>query len=84
MGKGLSKDAKARKLALQHWLEAVSSHLETKLWDKATILLYLILILIFPFNRLIPGIVMDIIFNSIMPNGFIARVNSLSSIGKVS
>lgn len=24
VGKGLSKDEKARKLALQHWLEAVS------------------------------------------------------------
>jgi len=28
VGKGLSKDAKARKLALQHWLEAVRSSLE--------------------------------------------------------
>jgi hypothetical protein len=25
VGKGLSKDEKAQKLALQHWLEAVSS-----------------------------------------------------------
>jgi hypothetical protein len=26
VGKGLSKDEKARKLALQHWLEAVSTN----------------------------------------------------------
>lgn len=26
MGKGLSKDAKAQKLAFQHWIEAVSLH----------------------------------------------------------
>lgn len=26
VGKGLSKDKKAQKLALQHWLEAVSIH----------------------------------------------------------
>lgn len=29
MGKGLSKDEKAQKLALQHWLEAVSPFIET-------------------------------------------------------
>jgi hypothetical protein len=26
VGQGLSKDAKARKLAFQHWIEAVSTH----------------------------------------------------------
>lgn len=29
VGKGLSKDEKAKKLALQHWLEAVSPHFDT-------------------------------------------------------
>ena len=84
VGKGLSKDAKARKLALLHWLEAVRYSLEIKLWNGVTGLLYLILILFSLSNRLIHGIVMDITFNFIMSNGFIARARSLSSIGKFS
>jgi len=84
VGKGLSKDAKARKLALLHWLEAVRYRLEIKLWNGFTGLLYLILILFFLSNRLIHGIVMDTTFNFIMSIGFIARAHSLSSIGKFS
>jgi hypothetical protein len=38
VGQGLSKDAKARKLAFQHWIEAVSTH-------QLPLLIYLILVL---------------------------------------
>jgi hypothetical protein len=36
VGKGLSKDEKAKKLALQHWLEAVSPMLEVKSLNQTT------------------------------------------------
>jgi hypothetical protein len=38
VGQGLSKDAKARKLAFQHWIEAVSTH-------QQPLFIYLILVL---------------------------------------
>lgn len=39
---------------------------------------------LFPFNRLILGIGMAIIFNFIMSIGYTVNVNNLSSIGKIS
>lgn len=87
MGKGLSKDKKARKLALQHWLEAVSSiPLEVKYIvppHKTTNLSLCIPNLIPYCYRSIHDIDMAIIFTSIMPNGSTVRVNSPSFIGKI-
>lgn len=47
MGKGLSKDEKAQKLALQHWLEAVSCflHFYVKLYDNAKWALFYFILL---------------------------------------
>ena len=38
VGKGLSKVGNAKKLALQHWLEAVSLMLKVNLWTKLLVL----------------------------------------------
>lgn len=84
VGKGLSKDKKARKLALQHWLEAVSFIPYSAIYLRINVqnFLYGFLLLFLPINRLILDIAMATIFTFIMRNGSIVRVHSPSSIGK--
>lgn len=79
VGKGLSKDEKAQKLALQHWLEAVSSYNFFKAWNVLMNVLRLNC-LIFVY-RLIQDIDMDTIYTSTMMFGQLARAHNLSSTG---
>ncbi|KAJ0091419.1 hypothetical protein Patl1_13049 [Pistacia atlantica] len=68
VGKGLSKDEKAQKLALQHWLEALNpKHMGSQM---------------IAWPLLILAIVMDTIYISTMMSGLIAKVPNLSSTGK--
>lgn len=82
VGKGLSKDAKAQKLAFQHWIEAVSYISGVSLWPAFQILLSLLLLLLSVNFRLIQGIVMGITCICIMKNGVKQMLVSHSSIGK--
>ena len=80
----MSKDKKARKLALQHWLEAVSTLSNEGSSDKSSLLFSSHLLTpLHNSDRLIPVIDMAIIFNFIMSTGFSVRVNSPSSTGKL-
>lgn len=86
VGKGLSKAEKARKLALQHWLEAVSSILCFQLHFKHTKSLSLFFSLTSfrtSVYRLILVIATVTIFNFIMPSGFNVTADKPSSIGKL-
>lgn len=70
VGKGLSKNGKAQKLAFQHWLEAVSKpiHYVTFSLCVDTVELYTDLIILV-LSRLIHDIGMGTIYISIMLNG---------------
>lgn len=81
VGKGLSKDEKARKLALQHWLEAVSGIYtlsETTSSSPPARTNF-----IPSCYRLILDIDTGIIFSFIMSNGCTVKVDSPSFIGKI-
>lgn len=78
VGKGLSKDQKAQKLALQHWLEAVS------LVDPRFISLsnlHLSYVGLLAINRLILDIAMVTISISTMTIGSTVKAGSPSSTG---
>jgi len=86
VGKGLSKNGKAQKLALQHWLEAVGIMLMNTAY---LVSLFLVLrcrtefcFSFFIWNRLTLDIVMGITSISIMPNGLSLRAENPSFIGK--
>ena len=66
MGKGLSKDAKARKLTFRHWIEAVSGSFVGKSQEQCWIL---ICCCFFSLFRLILDIDMDIVCICTMKNG---------------
>lgn len=79
MGKGLSKDEKARKLALQHWLEAVRMFFH----NGFSLCGYEFCVM--PKcdnNRSILDIAMATICNSITMLGFIVTVTNPFSIGR--
>lgn len=78
VGKGLSKDEKAQKLALQHWLEAVSILFlgSTERW------LYGNLIHNQAPCRLIPGIAMGTTCICIMMSGLEVKAHNHFSTGK--
>ena len=79
VGKGMSKNEKAQKLALQHWLEAVSYYRETHLnFQFPWIELSLILVYC---HRLTRGIGMDTTCTFTTTSGFTVRVENLSSTG---
>ncbi|RWW05455.1 hypothetical protein GW17_00031266 [Ensete ventricosum] len=79
VGKGLSKDEKAQKLALQHWLEAVRSRKLSNIVLNPSARMYMTLIQMY---RLILGIDMVTISNSTTTVGFNARACSPSSTGQ--
>lgn len=81
VGKGLLKDEKAQKLALRHWLEAVSFGFVclTLVYGYSNVLL--IIIICFSY-RLTHVIGTDIIYTYIMMSGRKAKVLSHFSSGK--
>ena len=86
MGKGLSKDDKAQKLALRHWLEAVRP-LSLSLSLFIYIYVYTQIFSDFLFvleYRLIQGIDTGTIYICTMMSGLKARAHSLSSTGECS
>lgn len=82
VGKGLSKNEKARKLALQHWLEAVNVTIEIKLNSHMELgFVFIVLTCIDLRCRLIHDIDTGTIFISIMILGLNARAGSRSFTG---
>lgn len=79
MGKGLSKDAKAQKLAFQHWIEAVSESFAGKSQEQYRVLICCLFS--FCLFRLIPDIDMGIACISTMKNGVKLKLASHFSTG---
>jgi hypothetical protein len=85
VGKGLSKDEKAQKLALQHWLEAVLivliAFLVYPLFNEIKIFTSNVFFFGLLMRRLIQDIGTAITSISTMIPGFTVKANSLSSTG---